>query len=116
MQFLLLPVVEHLLSLILVLLWIFKLVIKPYQIFQHTLCLLVALLYLPEQGRTDLGPSKIRINPFYVVHLVVFLLLLQFFVVPVLVIEVQLPHFDDTPVFKVCYLLHLLLTIDSPSG
>ena len=116
MQFLLLPVVEHLLSLILVLLWIFKLVIKPYQIIQHTLCLLVALLYLPEQGRTDLGPSKIRINPFYVVHLVVFLLLLQFFVVPVLVIEVQLPHFDDTPVFKVCYLLHLLLTINSPSS
>lgn len=116
MQFVLLPVVEHLLSLILVLLWILKLVVKFYQVIEHTLCLLVLLLYLPEQGRTDLGPSKIGINPFYVVHLVVFLLLLQFFVVPVLVIEVQLPHFDDTLVFKVIYLLHLLLTIDLPSG
>ena len=116
MQFVLLPVVEHLLSLILVLLRILKLVIKPYQVIQHTLCLLVALLYLPEQGRTDLGASKIGINPFYVVHLVVFLLLFQFFVDSVLVIEVQLPHFDDTAVFKVSYLLHLLLTIDLPSG
>ena len=116
MQLVLLPVIEHLSSLLFVLLRILELVVELHQVVQHTLGLLVSLLNLPEQGRTDLRPSKVGINPLNVVHLVILLLLLQFFVVSVLVVEVKLPHFDDTLIFKVSYLLHLLLTIDLASS
>jgi len=76
LQLVSLKVLVLLFALLFILLRVFKLVIEELQVMQYIVRLLVLFLYLPKEGRTDLGSSQLRAYSLHSVLLVISMLLI----------------------------------------